>query len=142
MNAKPVIGIGFMFANDIANFGVEDLGTPTRKTAQARFFEFLKDVTHWPFGKPFEPFPLYRSKSLKMQIGVFLVHDAYDIEVPIVRHLMMQTANDVHFGCAPAFGFLGTMKNLFIAHEVCFLVFQIGTKCAENTSIDTHIRGV
>jgi hypothetical protein len=55
---------------------------------------------------------------------------------------MVQAAHNMHLGGTPAGGLCGAMKNLFIAHQVATLAFQVGTEGAKDAPVNTNIGGI
>ena len=74
-----------------------------------------------------------------MQARVGLVNDTDDVEVPLVRKLMVQAADDVQLRRAAALRLCGPLQDLLVGHDVAFGAFQIGTERAERAAIDTDV---
>ena len=55
---------------------------------------------HGLFGQVLEPVDFDRRPALQVQPRIGLVQDADDVQVPVVLHLMVQAADDVHLGAA------------------------------------------
>ena len=64
------------------------------------------------------------------------------LQVPVVFALMMQAADDVHFGAAVLDGFAAAGEDLLVGHQVTLGVAQIGAERAEHAAIDADVRRV
>ncbi len=77
-----------------------------------------------------------------MQLRIVIVQQPHQVQIPIEFHLMVQPADDVHFGAAGIDRFLPASQNLLVAHQVAFGFAQIGAKRAENAAVHAHVRGI
>jgi hypothetical protein len=89
-----------------------------------------------------EPVPFDRGPGLEVQVGVFVVNDPNDVQIPLVRLQVVQSADDVEFG-RPAFsGSHGPFEDLLVAHHVAAGGLQIGPEGAELAPVDADVRRV
>src|SRR5947209_1837934 len=58
MDANPGVGIGFVLADLVADFGMENFGAAARQAAQPGFLELGQDVARRSARQPREPIPL------------------------------------------------------------------------------------
>ena len=77
-----------------------------------------------------------------MQPGIGLVQDADDVDVPVVLHLVVQPADDVHLGRAAIDRFLPASQNLLVGHQIALGAAQVGAKRAEDAAIDADVRRI
>ncbi len=63
----------------------------------------------------------------------------HQVQIPIELHLMVQAADDVHFGAAGVDRFLTARENLLVAHQVALGFAQVGAKRAENAAVHAHV---
>ena len=68
-----------------------------------------------------------------------LVDDADDVQIPIVRQLMVQPADDVQLGGPASLGLGGPLEDLLVGHDVALRALQIGPESAEVAAIDADI---
>ena len=73
MYIQPLCRVGFVFADLIANFGMEYLGSASGHAAKAGVDQFLEDYAHWLLGLMLEPINLDSRPGLQMQIGIRIV---------------------------------------------------------------------
>src|SRR5262249_41923750 len=139
MNLNPRIGIGLMFANLVAHFGVEDLGAAAGKTAEAGVHELGEDVAGWPSGESREPVPLDRGVRLQMQPRLRFVDNANDVEVPFIGQQVVQAADDVQLGGAAALSLSGALQDLLVGHHITLRGLQVGPKRAEGAAINADV---
>src|SRR5437899_9405918 len=109
MNANPGVGVGLVLANLVADFRMEDFSAAARQAAQADFFEFSENIPSRQARQAREPIPLHRRVSFQMQARMSLVDDFDDVEIPFIRKLMMQSADNVKLGGTVAFRLRGTI---------------------------------
>ena len=57
VNANPGIGVGFVLANLVADFGMENLCAAARQTAEPGRFEFKQQIASGSAGETMEPIP-------------------------------------------------------------------------------------
>ena len=67
---------------------------------------------------------------------------AHDVEIPVERLEMVQTADHVDFGRAGLFGLEHALANHLVGEFVGLFRLQVGTKRAKRAAIDTNVRGV
>ena len=89
MHGNPVLGIGFVLAQLVANFGMEDFGATAGHAAQPRVNHLLQDPFHRLFRDETEPADLDGRPSLDMNLGTGFVQDTNDIQIPVEFLLMM-----------------------------------------------------
>ncbi len=89
MDTQPSIGVGLMFADFVTHLGVENLRAAAGKTSQAGFLELGEEVAGGTFGQLSEPVPFHRRVRLEVKAWIVLVNDAYDVQIPFVRQLMV-----------------------------------------------------
>ena len=77
-----------------------------------------------------------------MQLRIMVVQHPHDVQIPLELHLMVQPADDVHFGAAGVDGFLAASQNLLVAHQVAFGFAQVGPERAKNAAVDADIRRI
>ncbi len=142
VDVEPVLGVGLVFANVVAHLGMEDLGAAARHAAQAGIDQVLQDLAQRLFGQVLEPIDLDAGPALEVQLGIGLVQDANDVDVPLVRHLVMQAADDVHLGAAVLDRLAAALQDLLVAHHVPFRVAQIGAESAEDAAVDADVRRI
>ena len=100
--SNPGVGVGLVLADLVAHFRMKDLRPAARQAAQAGILELGENVARRPAGQAREPVPFDGRVGLQVQPGIGLVDDADDVQVPVVRQLMVQPADDVQFGRAAA----------------------------------------
>ncbi len=79
MNVYPVGPVRFVFANLIANFGMEDFRPSTRHAAQPGIFKLRQDFSRWQFCQKFKSVNLYRGPSFEMQLRVGIMQDLQQV---------------------------------------------------------------
>ena len=140
MDVEPVAGVGLVLADLVADLGMEDLGAAAGQAAQAGVDHLLEDRRG--------PTCLVRSSNqlistagpgLEVQPRIGLVQDADDVHVPVVLHLVVQAADDVHLGAAVVDRFLPASQDLLVAHHVALGVAQVGAERAERAAIDADV---
>ena len=109
VDAEPGVGVGLVLADLVADLGVEDLRAAAGQAAQAGVLELGQDVARRPAGQPCEPVPLDGRVRLQVQPRMGLVDDADDVQIPVVRQLVVQPADDVQLGGAAALGLGGAV---------------------------------
>ena len=100
----------------IANFGMKDFSAAAGQAAEAGVDQFAEDVADAALGEVREPIDFDGGPGLEVQRGIGVVQEADDVQVPIELHLVVQAADDVHFGAARVDGFLAASENLLVAH--------------------------
>src|SRR5262245_958227 len=65
--------------------------------------------------------------------------DFDNVQIPFIRKLMVQAADDVQLGGAVAIGLRSPLKNLLTRHHIALGVFQIRAKRAEYAAINADI---
>ena len=63
-----------------------------------------------------------------MQPRIGIVHDADDVQIPLVRHLVVQAADDVQFGAAAVDRLLAASEDLLVGHDVALGRFRSARK--------------
>src|SRR5436190_22586306 len=111
VNAQPAIGVGLVLADEVADFGMEDFRPAAGKAAEAGFLEFGENVARAAAREPRKPIPFDGCVRFEMQPRMRSVNDADDVEIPVVRKLVMQAADDVQFRGAASLGFGGPVQN-------------------------------
>ena len=142
MHVEPDFGVGLVFAEFVAHLGIEDLRSATGHAAQARvdhFFErpadrFLRDVC--------EPVDFDRRPGLDVNVRIGFSDHANDVQVPVELFQMMQSADDVDFGCATRDSFEHTFANHRIGEFVALLVTQVGPKRTKPAAVHADVRGI
>ena len=117
-----------MFADLVADFGVEDFRAATGEAAKAGVDHVLQDFADGFLGEAAEPIDFDGRPGFEMELGIGLVQDADDVDVPIVVTLVMQAADDVHLGAAVLDRFGSAGEDLLVAHCVTFRVAQVGAE--------------
>src|SRR5262245_33759373 len=74
-----------------------------------------------------------------MQSRIMLVDDANDVQIPVIRQLMVQPADNVQLGAALAVRFCRALENLLVRHDVALLTLQVSAKGAEYAAIDADV---
>ncbi len=74
-----------------------------------------------------------------MQLRVGVVQDLQDVHVPVESLLVVQPADDVHFGAAVLDRLLAPRQNLLVAHHVALRLAQVGPKGTERAPIHAHV---
>ena len=92
--------------------------------------------------KPGKPVPLDGGVRLEVQPGMGGMHKSHDVQIPLVRKLVVQAADDMQLGRPTRLGFGGARDDLLVAHDVAFGAFQIGAKCAKHATINANVRRV
>ena len=139
---EPAARVGFVFADLVADFGVEDFGAAAGKAAEAGVDHFFQHFADALLGEAAEPIDFDGRPGFEMQLGVRVVEQADDAQVVVVFALVVQAADDVHFGAAVLDGFAAAGQDLLFGHQVTLGVTQIGAEGAEHAAIDAHVRGV
>ena len=139
VDAEPLGGVGLVLADLIADFGMKNLRAAAGQTAQARVLELGEKVARRPAGQPGEPVPFHRRVRLEVQPRMRLVDDADDVQIPFVRQLMVQTADDVQLGGAAALGLGGALQDLLVGHDVALFAAQVGAESAEGAAVDADV---
>jgi len=74
-----------------------------------------------------------------MQAGVGIVKYLDRVEVPLVRLLVVQTADNMQFGTTILDGFFASSQYLLVRHGIAFGIAQIRPKGAKSATIYTDI---
>ena len=128
VDAEPLGGVGLVFADFIADFGMENLRAAAGQTAEAGFLELGEQIARWPARQPGEPVPFHRRVRLEMQTRMRFVDNADDVQIPFIRQLMVQTADDVQLGGAATVRLGGALQHLLVGHDVALFAAQVGAK--------------
>ena len=139
VNANPGLAVGLVLADLVAHFGMKDLSPAAGQAAQARFLELGEQFARRPAGEPREPVPFDGGVRLQMQARLGLVNDADDVQIPFVRQLVVQSADDVHLRSAAPLGLRGPFQDLLVGHHVTLLALQVGPEGAEGAAIDADV---
>ena len=122
---------------------MKNLGAAAGQAAQAGVDHSLEDRADRPAGHAAANQSISTGgPGLQVQPRIGLVQNADQVQIPVVRHLMMQPADDVHFGGAAVDRFLPAGQDLLVAHQVALRVVQVGAKRAKHAAIDADVRGV
>ena len=117
MDFEPAAGVGFVFADLVADFGVEDFRAAAGQAAEAGVDHVFEDLADRLLGEAAEPIDLDGRPGFEVQLGVGFVQEADDVEVPVVLALMVQAADDVHLGAAVLDGLGAAGEDLLVAHQ-------------------------
>jgi hypothetical protein len=83
-----------------------------------------------------------RRPGFEVQLRKMVVQQANQVEIPVELLLVMQAADDVHFGAAGVDRLLAAGQNLLVAHQIAPRIAEIRAKRAEDAAIDADVRGV
>src|SRR6185437_13603898 len=78
----------------------------------------------------------------QVQPRIGLVQNANDVQIPLVLHLVVQAADDVHLGAAALDRLAAALENLLVAHQITLRIAQVRTERAERAAIDADVRRV
>src|SRR5205823_11760811 len=70
------------------------------------------------------------------------VDDFDDVEIPFIRKLMVESAHNVQFRGAVAFGLRSPFQNLLVAHDIPLRALQVRAESAENAAVNADVGGV
>ncbi len=101
MNFDPAIGVGLVLTEFPSNGFLEDFRSAAGKAAEAGFLQFFEDFANRELGDASEPVDFDGGVGLQVNLGKVLADDTEDVLVPVEVLLMMQAADNVHFGGAP-----------------------------------------
>ena len=113
---EPAAGVGFVFADLVADFGMEDFRPAAGQAAEAGLDHVFEDVADVFVGEAAEPVDFDGRPGFEVQLGIGLVQDADDVEVPVVFSLVVEAADDVHLGAAVVDCFGAAGEDLLVAH--------------------------
>lgn len=139
---EPLAGVGLVFANAGANFGVEDLGTTAGHASHASFAHLFENRADRLFGEELKPIDFYSSPGFEVQIRKVGVQQSDEFEVPLVFSLMVQTTDDVQLGTAVVDSLLAASDDLGVVHRIAFGLAKVAAKGAERAAVDADVRGV
>ncbi len=139
---EPAAGVGLVFADLVADLGMEDFGAAAGQAAEAGFDHVFEHLADGFFGQPAEPIDFDGRPGLEVQLGIGVVQQADDVDVPVVLPLVVQAADDVHLGAAVLDRLGAAGEDLLVAHHVALRVAQVGAERAEHAAIDADVRGV
>ena len=142
MDFEPAAGVGFVFADLVADFGMEDFRAAAGEAAEAGVDHVFEDFADGLFREPAEPIDFDGRPGFEVELGVGFVQQADDVEVVVVFALVVQAADDVHFGAAVFDGFAAAGEDLLVVHQVTLRVAQVGAEGAEHAAVDADVRGV
>src|SRR5262249_1094440 len=126
-------------ADLVADFGMEDLRPAAGKAAEAGLLELGEDVASRSARESCEPVPLNGGVRLQVEPRMSLVEDADDVQVPVVRKLVVETADDVHLGGAASLGLGAAGDDLGVRHDVALLALQVGPEGAEGAAVNADV---
>ena len=139
VNFKPSMSVGFVFAELVPHLGMENLRTATGHASQTGISQILKNPLDRFLGLEFKPIDFNCRPTLQMDLRIFLVEQFDDVAVPLVRFLMMQTTDDVHFGASVLRRFLTAGQDLIVVHRIALGVTQVAPECTKPTTVDTNV---
>ena len=123
----------------VADLGMKNLRPAARQAAQPGFLELGQQVARRPAGQPGEPIPFHRRVGLEVQPRICLVDDADDVQIPVIRQLVVQAADDVQFRRPASVGLGGPLHDLLVGHDVAFGALQVGPERAEGAAVDADV---
>src|ERR1700681_2160248 len=97
---------------------MEDLGAATGEATEPGFNHVFEDSANALLCQAAKPVDLDGRPSLEVQLGIGLVQDANEIEIPLVFALMVEAADDVHLGAAGGGRLGAASQDLLVAHGV------------------------
>ena len=142
VDVKPQLGVGFVLADFLADFGIENLRPAAGHAAQARFDHLLQNPADRLFRHVAEPADLHRRPGFDVQFRPGFVDHADHVDVPIEFLQMMQAAHDMNFGGPLRAGFLHAGADHVIIEGVSLLGTQVGPERAKRAAIHADICGV
>ena len=142
MDVEPVARVGLVLADLVADLGMENFRSAPRQAAQPGLDHLLEHPADRLLGDEAEPVNFDRRPGLDVQLGIRVVNDADDVEIPIERLEVMQPADDMDFGRAGPRGFEHAFANHLVAEFVRLGSFQVRTKRAERAAIDADVRRI
>jgi hypothetical protein len=74
-----------------------------------------------------------------MKPWIRLVDDLDDVQVPVIRQLVVQPADDVQFRRSLGSALRGPLQNLLVGHDVALGAFQVGAEGAERAAVDANV---
>src|SRR5262245_52478020 len=74
-----------------------------------------------------------------MQVRVRPMDDADDVQIPLIRQLMVQATDDMQFGRSALLRLGGAFENLLVGHDVALRAFQVRSEGAERAAVDAHV---
>ncbi len=139
MDVGPAAGIGFVLADFVAHLGMKDFGPAPRQAAQPGGDHLFQDRADRAAGHPREPIDFDRGPGFEVQPGIRLVQDAHQVHVPLIFHLVMQAADDVHLGGAAIDRLLPASQDLLVGHQIALGAAQVAAEGAEHAAIDADV---
>jgi hypothetical protein len=142
VNVDPGLRIRLVLADLRPDFLVEDLRTAAGHAAQSGLNELLKAPFIRLFREVTEPVDLNSSPGLDVQLGARFVDDPHDVNVPLERFLVVQSADNVDFRRPLGTCFQSPFADHVVGKRVSFFGLQVRPERTENAAINADIRRV
>ena len=142
VDLEPLLGVGLVLADLVADLGVENLGPTAGEAAKPGLFELHEDVADASLREVTEPVDLDRRPGLEMERWIRVVQNPDDVEIPVIALLVMKTPDDVHLGRARVDRLLTTGQDLLVIHHIAAGLAEIGPEGAERAAIDADVCGI
>jgi len=121
---------------------MKNFRTATGKATQAGIFQLCQDLGHRLLGQKLKPIQLDGRPAFEMDLRVSIMQDLQSVFVPFKFLLMMQSADNMHFGATVGDRFGAACEDLFVRHDIAFLAAQIGAEGAESTAVHADVSRV
>ena len=142
MNVQPVLRVGLVLADPVADFGMKNLGPAAGHAPKAGADHLLEHPARRLFGEEAEPVDFDAGPGLDVQFGPGLVDHAHDVHVPVERLLMVQAADDVNFGRPGALASATRSRIMSSVNVYALRRLQVRAERAEHAAIDADVGGV